>query len=294
MSKEVDTWMPLVIDKYLGDTTDLTTEQHGAYLLLLMSMWKRDGKLPNDETKLATIAHLSPVKWKAHRETLLAFFRADADGEWLTQKRLTRELANAKRLTKAKAEAGAKGAAKRWQKDSGSDGTANGTAIADGSRIDASIPTPIPSATSENLDGVGGTPGEPDLAAVSPTAYGLITRAIRQAGIANATPSALRFRTLVDAGATSEEFLAMVPKALAIEGDRFAYLVGAVEGERKRAARTATEIHRGPMPQAATPHRSATDRRIATLNALTGKDRSNAEPRNSPGEVVDVDARIVP
>ncbi len=80
------------------------------------------------------------------------------------------------------------------------------------------------------------------------TRYGAITREIRRAGIGNVNPDHLRFRTLVDAGATAAEFLASAPKALQIAGDRFAYLLAIVEGERKRAASTAGEIHRGPMP----------------------------------------------
>lgn len=134
MTKKVDTWMPLLIDKYLGDTTDLTTEQHGAYMLLLMAMWKKDGALPNDDQRLASITRLPASRWKASKGVLMEFFRPTEDGSGITQKRLSVELQRSKAATDAKAEAGAKGAAKRWQKgldsDGGSNGTANGTAIA--------------------------------------------------------------------------------------------------------------------------------------------------------------------
>ena len=56
--------MPLLVDKYLGDTQHLTTEQHGAYLLLLMTMWKRDG-VPM--VRDPQITGLSPARWKACR-----------------------------------------------------------------------------------------------------------------------------------------------------------------------------------------------------------------------------------
>lgn len=148
MTKKVDIWMPFLIDKYLGDTTDLNTEQHGAYFLLLMSMWKKGGTLPNVDSQLCTITGLAPSKWRAYRALLLGFF-IEVDGR-LTQKRLSFELANANKRSAAKAEAGAKGAAKRWQSDDEADGkqdgTANGTAIAKGkqkvSQTGASISVP--------------------------------------------------------------------------------------------------------------------------------------------------------
>jgi uncharacterized protein YdaU (DUF1376 family) len=81
-----------------------------------------------------------------------------------------------------------------------------------------------------------------------PTRYGAITKSLRLAGIGNAQPGLMRFRLLVDAGADAGEFLAFVPKALGVQGDRFAYIVGAVEGERKRATATLGQLHRGAMP----------------------------------------------
>lgn len=155
MTKKTDTWMPLLVDKYLGDTTDLTTEQHGAYLLLLMSMWKKDGVLPSDEMRLASIAKMAPAKWRANRVVLMEFFKPTTDGSGITQKRLTQELQRSKAHTDAKAEAGAKGAAKRWQRDGTTngeaDGRTDGTAIADGkqtpSQTGAYTPPPTPDAS---------------------------------------------------------------------------------------------------------------------------------------------------
>lgn len=77
-------------DAYLGDTTHLTTLEHGAYLLLLFTMWRAGGSLPNDDKKLARYAKLTPGQWARIKGTVMDFF-TDEDGT-ITQSRLTREL----------------------------------------------------------------------------------------------------------------------------------------------------------------------------------------------------------
>ena len=77
MSK-TDIWMPLYIADYLADTTRLTTEQHGAYLLLIMDYW-RNGPLPNDDAALANITRLSAAAWKKNRQAIARMFQIDAD-----------------------------------------------------------------------------------------------------------------------------------------------------------------------------------------------------------------------
>ena len=86
-------FMQLYIADYLADTQHLTTEQNGAYLLLLMTMWRSGGSLPNDEKKLARIARVSLKRWHMIADEVMEFF--DVDGDVITQKRLVEELQKA-------------------------------------------------------------------------------------------------------------------------------------------------------------------------------------------------------
>jgi uncharacterized protein YdaU (DUF1376 family) len=81
--------MPLYCGDYLRDTRHLTTEQHGAYFLLILEYWAK-GKLPDDDVQLARIVGLPLAKWLKMRPVMLAFFH---DG-W-HHKRVDEELAKA-------------------------------------------------------------------------------------------------------------------------------------------------------------------------------------------------------
>ena len=86
---------PLWTDAYLGDTTHLSTLEHGAYLLLLIAMWRSKFKsLPNDDKLLARYTHLTPSRWRKIKPVILAFF--DVSDEVLTQARLSDEFESVK------------------------------------------------------------------------------------------------------------------------------------------------------------------------------------------------------
>lgn len=104
-------YMTLYVADYLGDTMHLSTEEHGAYLLLLMAMWRAGGTLENDPMKLARAARVSPKRWHLIAPSVMDYF--EVDGGLITQKRLKRELEKAlsiseKRKTSGKAGAQAK------------------------------------------------------------------------------------------------------------------------------------------------------------------------------------------
>lgn len=82
--------IPLFTDAYLGDTTHLTTIEHGAYLLLLMTMWRAGGSLPSEDRMLTRYTKLRLDQWRKMKPVIMEFFE-EKDGK-ITQKRLTDEL----------------------------------------------------------------------------------------------------------------------------------------------------------------------------------------------------------
>lgn len=108
-------FMQLYVSDFVGDTLHLSTEQVGAYLLLLMAMWNAGGSLPNDEVKLARVARMSVKKWRAVAADLLAYFTVDGDA--VRHNRLTKELQKSEGKSNSRASAGAKGGRAKALKD---------------------------------------------------------------------------------------------------------------------------------------------------------------------------------
>ena len=83
--------LPLYTDAFIADTQHLSTEEVGAYMLMLMAAWRSPNcTLPNDDAYLAAITRLGTRRWKRCRNTLLAFWRQESD-QTLSQKRLSEE-----------------------------------------------------------------------------------------------------------------------------------------------------------------------------------------------------------
>jgi uncharacterized protein YdaU (DUF1376 family) len=99
-------WMPLYVGDYLRDTRDLSTLQHGAYLLLIMHYWQHDA-LPGDDARLAAITGLSVAQWRRIREPVQAKF---AEG-W-RHKRIEAEIARIDRAFMQRRLAGRNGGIK--------------------------------------------------------------------------------------------------------------------------------------------------------------------------------------
>jgi uncharacterized protein YdaU (DUF1376 family) len=101
-------YMHLYVGDYLSDTLHLTTEQHGAYLLLLMTMWRHGASLPNDPAKLARVCRVTPKRWAAVWSEIAGFF--EVDGDQITNARLTKEHQKAVSISQERKTAGRKGA----------------------------------------------------------------------------------------------------------------------------------------------------------------------------------------
>lgn len=100
-------FMQLYPSDFVGDTLQLSPEQIGVYLLMLMAMWNADGELPNDDVKLARVARLSLKKWRSVAPDIMPFFTVD--GDKVTHRRLTKELQKSERQSQSRSAAGVKG-----------------------------------------------------------------------------------------------------------------------------------------------------------------------------------------
>ena len=110
----VGIWMPLYIGDHLSTTTRLTTEQHGAYLLLQMDYWK-NGPPPDDDAVLAQITRMPPDAWRNARATLAEYIEVE-DGLW-KQARLDSELQRARENKEATSARATNAADARWERE---------------------------------------------------------------------------------------------------------------------------------------------------------------------------------
>lgn len=136
---KTDTWMPLYIGDYLGDTMDLNTEQHGAYLLILMAYWRNRGPLADDDEQFCRVTGLMRDAWRSHRQRIAKFFQIDG-GLW-RHKRVDLELAKALHNKESRVSAATKAAFARWNPD----GSRVKTCMRDASVKHTPSPSPSPS-----------------------------------------------------------------------------------------------------------------------------------------------------
>ena len=72
-------FMQIHVGGLAASTLGLSTEQFGAYSLLLMAAWQQDGSIPADMTLVREIARLSPQRWLEVWRALSGYFEANGD-----------------------------------------------------------------------------------------------------------------------------------------------------------------------------------------------------------------------
>ena len=149
--------LPLFTDAYLADTRHLTTEEHGAYLLLMMEAWRRpDCNLPDDDRLLARLAGMSPDRWASIRDVILAFWTRDGRRKTWTQKRLLKERSYVAQKSASQRDK----ATKRWKETKKDDAAAMPKSCPE------DAPTPTPTITLDtNVSNAADAP--PDLTKVA-------------------------------------------------------------------------------------------------------------------------------
>jgi uncharacterized protein YdaU (DUF1376 family) len=120
-------WFPLFVADYRSGTLDLSPEQHGCYLLLLMAAWQRaDNALPNDTQWLRAV--LPAMHGHAFNRIvpplLTRFFKLGADDCWRNARLDLERQKTDKRSASAKQNAG-----KRWGQASEINDIANAAAM---------------------------------------------------------------------------------------------------------------------------------------------------------------------
>lgn len=110
-------YMKLYVADYLGDTHHLGAMEHGAYLLLLMAMWRAGGTLPALDQNLAKLARCTPDQWAEIRGSILPMFK-HSRGK-ITHKRIAAELAKYENTSGKRSEAGKQGGRQKANNNKG-------------------------------------------------------------------------------------------------------------------------------------------------------------------------------
>jgi uncharacterized protein YdaU (DUF1376 family) len=79
--------LPLKTDALLADTSHMSASEFGAYVRILLVMWRHGGKLPDDDEELARIAGVPPSRWRQMAQKVRR--PLTSAGGVLSQKRLT-------------------------------------------------------------------------------------------------------------------------------------------------------------------------------------------------------------
>jgi uncharacterized protein YdaU (DUF1376 family) len=135
--------MPLWVDAYLADTAHLSIEESGAYLHILMAMWRHNGFIPDDDKDNARICKVSPYKWARLKKRIIPLLMSS--GGRLSQKRLQKEWNYSLENSERQREKGKRSGEVRKQRSQLLSSNHGSSAVATGSQPKSNRnPTPIP------------------------------------------------------------------------------------------------------------------------------------------------------
>ena len=104
-------YLPLYPADYLADTSHLTLQEHGAYLLLIFALWQRGGELRDGISRLPNVLGISQREWNTVSIEVMKFFNVE-DGV-ISNNRITYELDK----VKEKSEKAKESISKRWSNE---------------------------------------------------------------------------------------------------------------------------------------------------------------------------------
>lgn len=258
-----------------SDTWALAKPEARPWLLMLWTKaWQQTpcGSMPSDEELIIARLEIDPEFFEKHKRVLLRGWVVAEDGRLyhptITQRvndMLGRKTAERTRKAEYRARMDAErklaelqgspemshgtDAGQSWE-SGGCDATGTGTGT--GTGLGISNP-PSRARSGENLS--------------RGTDAGRICKLIKSEGIADTNPGHETLRVLIEAGATDAEFIGAAKKAKATSKG-FAYVLGIVTGDRKRANELAGQIHRGAMPSTQateTPHQQQQREHVEAL-----------------------------
>lgn len=223
-------YMQLYVADYLADTMHLSTEEHGAYLLLIFNYWQTGKPIPKN--RLARIARLSNDRW-AHVEQTLAEFFTD-DGESWSHDRIDRELLIVKRKQEQRSKAG-----KVSGKTRAKTATSNKRSTTDQQALNEKATKPI---TDTDTEAVGSSSTHPEISqgaqprepvCVDDKPHLQAAIALRKRGL-RITPQNPDLLAAIDEGVTPEALDAM---AQAYPDKPAGYVIAAARRQRAESAR---------------------------------------------------------
>lgn len=116
--------MPVFPDALIGDTTDLSMEEFGAYCMILFVTWRNNGQaLADDPVRMARVCRVSERRWTNELRPVLARFFDLTGGTW-RQLRLEKEWDFVAKKTACQSDKGKKSAEAKAMKNNKTSSTA--------------------------------------------------------------------------------------------------------------------------------------------------------------------------